>query len=296
MAYFHTYFSFTHIFHPYFLQSFHLYFFHPYFFTYTFLQGFYLCPFTKFSPVLFSPYFPSILSTKFAPILFSSIFNHPYFFTHTFSHPYFFINTFYKVSTHTFHLSIFIHTFTTFSPMLFTEFFIHTFFTHLFSRILFAMFSPILPSKFSPILFHPSCSPIHFTTFSPISFHLYIFHKVFTHTFYKVFAYPFFTHSFQPCILLHPYFLQSPPPPARYFTKFSKFDPHFLHQYFSPMLFAKLSQILFLPIFPPYIMQCYHPCFSKSFCPYFFTHIFFIHTFSFTFFTHIVYNVFTHAF
>ena len=193
--------------------------------------------------------------------------------------------------------------------MLFTEFFIHTFITHLFSRVLFAMFSPILSSEFSPILFspilfHPSFSPIHFTTFLPILFstHLFspiLFLQVFTHTFYKVFAYPFFTHSFQPCILLQPYFLQSFPP--RYFTKFSKFDPHFLHQYFSPNAFYKAFTNTFLPIFSPIHYAVLSPMLFKKFLPIllhpsFFTHTFFIHTFPFTFFAHTVYNVFTHAF
>ena len=177
-------------------------------------------------------------------------------------------------------------------------------------------FRTFLPILFSPISFHLyffyRFSPILFTKFSPILFSPILFNHVFyySHTFYKVFL---------------PDILQS----------FQSLTHTFYTSIFHPMLFTKLSQILFYPSFPPYIMQCYHPCFSKSFCPYFFTHLFspilfhpyfsiyFFHPYSiqcfhpcflesvhlyfFTqsfhlyffhplFFTHTLYKVFTHTF
>ena len=116
-------------------------------------------------------------------------------------------------------------------------------------------FTTFLPILFSPISFHLyffyKFSPILFTKFSPILFSPILFNHVFyySHTFYKVFL---------------PDILQS----------FQSLTHTFYTSIFHPMLFTKLSQILFYPSFPPYIMQCYHPCFSKSFCPYFFTHLF----------------------
>ena len=140
----------THIFHPYFLQSFTCTFFtHIFFSTKCFLQDLNLILFHLsslvigillhilfFHPCFFIHTFKKVFTCTFSPILFSPI---PFYkvFTYTllqsfypYFSPIFSIHTFYKVCTHTF-----------FHPSLITHTFYTLFLTHIFSSILFTKFT-----------------------------------------------------------------------------------------------------------------------------------------------------------